>query len=317
MNAINTILFIFSIVIIIIPMLTFCASLLVYLKTSKSIFKYFSLLSFMYVIDLGFLHYIDFYNSYNTVLPDTFISFAPFKIILFSSILLTNVMIILTIFDKKPKLKYFIFVIVFIIMEIVFKVLPESNLTVWLFYTTRQIFSVGLCIFFYYEYLRCHDLKIKEYATKFTWIIALFILMNFIICIEDTLVSFQQQAFSTSGLIFKERNFTENLYWLVITFLIFNYSLKYIKQLQLTINENEIDGDIFAKNIQLTKREKEIFNLILQHYGNTEIADKLCISSGTLKAHIHNIYAKADVTHRNELIKKFNTTTNNINKEEE
>ncbi|WP_370872479.1 helix-turn-helix transcriptional regulator [Breznakia pachnodae] len=34
------------------------------------------------------------------------------------------------------------------------------------------------------------------------------------------------------------------------------------------------------------------------------MAEQLCISSGTLKAHIHNIYAKADVSHRNELIKK-------------
>ncbi|MFV0396121.1 MAG: response regulator transcription factor [Coprobacillaceae bacterium] len=310
MDTINTIFFIFSIIVIIFPAITICSSGLVYIKTKKVIFKYLAFLLGMYIIDLAFLHYNDFYHSSTTVLPDTFISFAPFKIILFSAMLITEAMIILTIFNKKPKVKHFIFVGIFIIMEIAFKMYPENNLMIWLFYTTRQFFTIGLCFFFYYEYIKCKNQKIKEYAKKFVGLFALFILMNFIIGIEDALVSSQQQAFSSSGLVFKERNFTENIYWMVVTFLVFINSINYINILEVPSKETEkqIDSDIFAKDIQLTKREKEIFFLIIQHYGNTEIADKLCISSGTLKAHIHNIYMKADVSHRNELIKKFTSS---------
>lgn len=310
MDIINTLLFIFSIAIIIMPAITTCTSWLVYTKTKKTIFKYLSFLVGMFIIDLCFLHYNDFYHSSTTVLPATFISFAPFKILLFSGMLVTETFIILNIFKKDLHCKHLLYVVFFIAMEIVFKLIPESNLVIWLFYTTRQVFTLSLCAFFYYEYAKCDNPIIKESAKKYIYIFALVILMNFIIGIEDALVISQQQVFSSSGLVFKERNFTENLYWMVITFLVFTYSNSFVKQLQIPIEEKEvhIDSDVFAHDIQLTKREKEIFNLIIQHYGNTEIADKLCISSGTLKAHIHNIYAKAEVSHRNELIKKFNTS---------
>ncbi|MFV0382024.1 MAG: response regulator transcription factor [Breznakia sp.] len=124
--------------------------------------------------------------------------------------------------------------------------------------------------------------------------------------IEDALISSQQEAFSTSGLIFKERNFTENIYWMVITGLSAIATIRIIHQLSFSIQKNKISQQAiaFVEEIHLTSREQEIFHLILQHYGNSEIAEKLFISSGTLKTHIHNIYSKAHVGHRNELIKK-------------
>ncbi|MDF9824605.1 DNA-binding CsgD family transcriptional regulator [Breznakia sp. PF5-3] len=319
MDTLNVLIFFFSLVVIMFPVLTMAPSYLVYSKTKNKLYLYTTLLLITFIIDAVFLHYTDFYHSSTTVLPDTFISLAPFKIVLFSVMLSIEMLIILNIFQKQIKVKYFIIIIIFIALEIIFKTMNENNLTIWLFYTTRQFFTIVLCVYFYYAYIRCKDSQIKSYAKKFISIFALFILLNFIICIEDALVSSQQQAFSSSGLIFKERNFTENLYWMVITSLIFISTFSIINNLVFPTKEKKtsLNTDAFVNEIQLTKREKEIFLLILEHYGNMEIADKLCISSGTLKAHIHNIYAKANVTHRNELIKKVNDVieTNKIQTE--
>lgn len=57
-----------------------------------------------------------------------------------------------------------------------------------------------------------------------------------------------------------------------------------------------------AKLAALTKREREIINLISQGLKNQQIADKLFISEGTVRNHLTAIYAKLEVTDRFGLI---------------
>ena len=55
----------------------------------------------------------------------------------------------------------------------------------------------------------------------------------------------------------------------------------------------------------LTPRESEIAELILQRRTYREIAEQLTISEHTVKRHVHNIYEKAGVSRRDELIRKL------------
>lgn len=60
-------------------------------------------------------------------------------------------------------------------------------------------------------------------------------------------------------------------------------------------------ADYFAKN-EITRREKEIIELILNGLTNQEIADSLFITLQTVKDHTHNIFLKTGVRNRVELI---------------
>ena len=53
----------------------------------------------------------------------------------------------------------------------------------------------------------------------------------------------------------------------------------------------------------LTNREKEVLGLLLRAYDNRSIAEKLFISEGTAKNHIHNIYEKFGVSNRYQLMR--------------
>ena len=53
----------------------------------------------------------------------------------------------------------------------------------------------------------------------------------------------------------------------------------------------------------ITKREREIVNLILQGQTNNSIADTLFISESTVKKHINNIFKKLQISSRWELLK--------------
>ena len=48
----------------------------------------------------------------------------------------------------------------------------------------------------------------------------------------------------------------------------------------------------------LTKREKEVFNLLVQNNTTTEIASILSISEKTVRNHISNVMQKLDVKGR-------------------
>jgi len=58
----------------------------------------------------------------------------------------------------------------------------------------------------------------------------------------------------------------------------------------------------FCRNFQITRRESEIVNKLLEGKSNKEIGDELCISIKTVENHLGSIYRKTDVTGRGQLI---------------
>ncbi len=55
-------------------------------------------------------------------------------------------------------------------------------------------------------------------------------------------------------------------------------------------------------SFDLTEREQEVLNLVVQGYSNQQIADALVISLATVKAHISSILSKLQVSSRAEAI---------------
>ena len=74
---------------------------------------------------------------------------------------------------------------------------------------------------------------------------------------------------------------------------------------QIIINEiknsNKNDSSNITERINLlTRRQKEIFDLIQQGKSNKEIMDELFIELSTLKTHINKIYKTLGITNRKE-----------------
>jgi DNA-binding NarL/FixJ family response regulator len=55
----------------------------------------------------------------------------------------------------------------------------------------------------------------------------------------------------------------------------------------------------------LTKREHEILSLLAKGLHYKEIAEKLGISTSTVRAHLHTIYGKLHVQSRTEAVVKY------------
>jgi LuxR family maltose regulon positive regulatory protein len=60
-----------------------------------------------------------------------------------------------------------------------------------------------------------------------------------------------------------------------------------------------------AEGPALTRREREILQLLSMGLSNQEMADKLVIAEGTLKRHIANLYHKLGVHNRTQAVRHF------------
>jgi DNA-binding NarL/FixJ family response regulator len=62
---------------------------------------------------------------------------------------------------------------------------------------------------------------------------------------------------------------------------------------------------MMIQNVELSKREKEVIELLLKGKSNKQIALSLDISVHTVEFHFKNIYTKLQVSSRIELILKL------------
>jgi two-component system nitrate/nitrite response regulator NarL len=56
---------------------------------------------------------------------------------------------------------------------------------------------------------------------------------------------------------------------------------------------------------RLTKRRRQVATLISHGLSNREVAEKLGVTEGTVKTHLHAIYEKLDIHSRTELAGHF------------
>ena len=59
-----------------------------------------------------------------------------------------------------------------------------------------------------------------------------------------------------------------------------------------------------SEMLKLSEREKEVLNLLSQGLRYKEIADKLFLSTETVRTHIRNIYEKLQVNSRTDALNK-------------
>jgi len=75
------------------------------------------------------------------------------------------------------------------------------------------------------------------------------------------------------------------------------------------MNSNVHLNSLYTK-YNISAREQEIIQFIIDGKGNNEIKEKLFISYHTVKNHLSNIYRKLNVKNRHELVHLFMKSMN-------
>jgi len=61
-------------------------------------------------------------------------------------------------------------------------------------------------------------------------------------------------------------------------------------------------GEDVSLLIRLTQREREVFELVAQGLSNSEIAERLFLTEGTVKTHVNHIFEKLEVRDRTQAV---------------
>ena len=76
------------------------------------------------------------------------------------------------------------------------------------------------------------------------------------------------------------------------------------KEVYVPRNENFVLDTSLVDQLELSKRELEILNLLARGHSNQEIAAKLFVSISTVKTHIQNLFEKLEVKRRIQAVEK-------------
>ena len=76
------------------------------------------------------------------------------------------------------------------------------------------------------------------------------------------------------------------------------------KVIEVAVNGPFERDDTALKTLGISKREFEVLELIAAGLSNQDIADRLFVSTSTVKTHVSNVLAKLDASRRTEAIAK-------------
>ncbi len=270
---------------------------LIYLKNKSPVLK--SYLFFMFflsilVITSGLKRYIDlnlplisswltFYLDIISIVAESFILiFCP----VFAHSLLKN---------PPPRWRIFLFItysiILFSIMIITFlffnEIFPIINSFFIISIFLVSIYTIGI--------VAVNFKQIKSKSMRL-YIVSLLIMGLIMISffIFDFIINFKQKSTLVSSSF--RVGVAIYLIWSLLTMF---YAIKHYFDIPKELYQKL---DELAAKYQISKREIEVISLIAGGLSNKQIANKLFISTGTIKRHVHNIFEKTSIKSRIELI---------------
>ena len=189
---------------------------LLYVKSKKNIHLYISLLLANYLVELVELLYIARFCLPADTRYFNLIHFPVLRIFTTVSILLLDFLILLHIMSLKFHKSYLLLFAAVILFCGYTVWLPQTLLTVWLFYLPRQIYHFGYCVMFLLRrFLEKDEAVQKRMECRSVLILGVF-LLSVSILLEDSLLISHIQIYFTDMLSVTERNFSENILWLFI-----------------------------------------------------------------------------------------------------
>lgn len=198
--------------------------------------------------------------------------------------------------------------------------IPENNWKVFLYYLPTQLIMAGIALWGIRRLKKDALLRQDPRLGLFQKILVFLLLLSLCILIEDTIVIFSFDIFAEAGLKINNRNISENILFLGLALCLIREAFKLLSvssqnlsaSLHMSLHSEKSPIKLFCMTYNLTDRESEIFQRLLDGKSQQEISEELVIALGTVKTHIHNVYQKTNAMNRNQLIDQFQTFAEHV-----
>ena len=215
---------------IIVCVLALSPALLLYVKTKKILHLYICLLLANYLIELVELLYIARFCLPEDIRYFNLIHFPVLRIFTTVSTLLLDLLILLQIMNLKFHKSCLLLFAAVALFCAYTAWLPQTLLTIWLFYMPRQICHFGYGIFFLIRRGLEKDEAVRKRMERCSFLVLGVFLLSVSILLEDSLLISHIQTYFTDMLSVTERNFSENILWLFIMLCSMVYCVRELEQ---------------------------------------------------------------------------------------
>ncbi|GCF95356.1 helix-turn-helix transcriptional regulator [Enterococcus florum] len=297
--------FIYNILLIVLYTITMSIALTYYAKEKRKIFLAITFYLAFFILDNVIIYMTEFFNSFASNYNQAFMSVPAVKTIIFIVNAFCSLWIVVAL--SKDKIRPFQtgMLILLAVWMLSTPLLPNSAFKVWLYYLPNQLFLFYLGCYAWRQFRK--NTKISETTRKYLkWASIIALIFSIAIILEDTFVIFNIDQYTSLTIKIYNRNICEDIFSILVSLMVIYYFLRdhavREEQLLQTEEENrELYFLQFCQVHQFTQREMEIFQLLLEHKPNQEIADELFLSVGTVKTHVHNIFIKLDIKKRTQI----------------
>lgn len=300
--------FIYNILLIVLYTIALSLTMNTYFKEKNYFFLMLSCYLLFYILDNVVIYMTEFLNNFALQYNEAFMNVPAAKTFIFMGNAIFFLLSVILLAKRKFLfLDYFSLTLLLVCMLFV-PLIADNALKVWLYYLPNQLFSfyVGLRALSLAKNLQTEISQLSIRYLKRVGILA--IIFSIAIILEDSYVIFNVDQYSSLTLKIYNRNVCEDIFSIIISslviyFFIHDYQSAHSITNQLETKEQKEEAYFhhFCQKYQFTKREEDIFRLLLQHKQNQEIADELYLSLGTVKAHVHNIFVKLNIKKRTQI----------------
>ena len=301
---------------------TLSACFMTYGATGRKIFQYFGVLMFTYIVESIYLAIFEIFAV------STSGYFYPCSMILFSTVELYIIgKIIYTIFGKEKQRTLYVICLI-AAAAAVCGLLLGNDIGLFL---EMSMFSATLIAFcgIYWRMLRQEtDSAACEDCGKYKALIGIMCIFSVLSIFENAAYIFEVKTLVDALFPFygNQMNLFSDAFCVILSIWLVIFTQrereKYMSQkiegiLQQRMNEFQVYEQEKSKVVKkeqlvefceyygLTERETEILRLILEGKTNQELSRELYITVGTVKAHVHSIFGKLEVTRRSQLMTMF------------
>lgn len=326
--------FIYNIILIILYTVVLSYSVILYLQYKHKLFLLTGILFVFYIFDNIIIYMTEFLDGFSKHYDLQFMNVPAFKtvIIIVSCVCMAEIQH--QILPDKNRNTDPVFLVALALILLFSPVIADGALMVWIYYLPCQLFTFylgtsGLL------YLKQHKeiLETKKFLKYYRQILSITVLFSILILIEDTIVIFSIDIYSDILVKINNRSFSEDVMSILFSiFAVRQMSLYLCRKQEETQAaaaaaaaaaiaaetrsaspgqskapepEQEALFLYFTQEYHLTAREQDILRVLLKDKNNQEISDELFISVGTVKTHVHNIFQKANVSKRSQLLRLY------------
>ena len=320
-----------------------CA-LIIFKNTKQKIYLYFVGLFFFYSLENLIIFLTEYSKKFALSYNNIIMTVPTIRTIIYTITLFCMLQIITNTLTQKNSIPLTIILALIIVFLLFVPMMKDSALKAFLYYLPSQIYYFIIAVYGIHCFNHT-KIAINDHIRKdFMHALQCVALFSIIIILEDYYVIFHIDVYTKNIAHINNRSYSENIMTIILAFICIRmltkiiaelmvhssydvkescrmyspevnaasgYSIAYASAMNTSVSTQEDEETdyskfyLFCKEYQLTTREQDILKLLLDDMNNTEISEALCISVGTTKAHIHNVFAKVNVKRRRDLMQIY------------